>query len=77
MPDTGSRCRGSTTCEAVAANHMGMKICGISCISNLACGMTDNPLSHAEVQETADRVAPLFKKLITESIENIGAGVIR
>ena len=44
---------------------------------NLACGMTDNPLSHAEVQETADRVAPLFKKLITESIENIGAGVIR
>ena len=54
-----------------------MKICGISCISNLACGMTDNPLSHAEVQETADRVAPLFKKLITESIENIGAGVIR
>lgn len=67
----------STVCEAVAANHMGMKICGISCISNLACGMTDNPLSHAEVQETADRVAPLFKKLITESIENIGAGVIR
>ena len=36
----------STVCEAVAANHMGMKICGISCISNLACGMTDNPLSH-------------------------------
>ena len=67
----------STVCEALAANHMGMKICGISCISNLACGMTDNPLSHAEVQETADRVAPLFKKLITESIENIGAGVIR
>ena len=41
----------STACEAVAANHMGMKICGISCISNLACGMTDAPLSHREVQE--------------------------
>lgn len=58
----------STACEAVAANHMGMKICGISCISNLACGMTDTPLSHEEVQETSDRVAPLFKKLVSESI---------
>lgn len=62
----------STACEAVAANHMGMKICGISCISNLACGMTENPLSHTEVQETADKVAPLFKKLVTESIIKIG-----
>lgn len=58
----------STACEAIAANHMGMKICGISCISNLGCGMQDAPLSHAEVQETADRVAPLFKKLITEAV---------
>lgn len=61
----------STACEAIAANHMGMKICGISCISNLACGMTEEPLSHEEVQATADRVAPLFKKLITASIVNI------
>lgn len=61
----------STACEGIAANHMGMKICGISCISNLGCGISDNPLSHAEVQETADRVAPLFKKLITASIKNI------
>ncbi len=61
----------STACEAIAANHMGMKICGISCISNLGCGMTDEPLSHTEVQETADRVAPLFKQLITTSIRNI------
>ncbi|MFP3155215.1 purine-nucleoside phosphorylase [Lachnospiraceae bacterium ZAX-1] len=58
----------STACEAIAANHMGMGVCGISCISNLACGITDQPLTHAEVQETADRVAPLFKQLITESI---------
>ena len=61
----------STACEAVAANHMGMKICGISCISNMACGITANPLTHQEVQETADRVAPLFKKLVTECITAI------
>lgn len=63
----------STACEAVAANHMGMRICGISCISNLGCGMSDQPLSHVEVQETADRVAPLFKKLITESVIRMGS----
>ena len=61
----------STACEAVAANHMGMRICGISCISNLACGMTEQPLSHQEVQEAADRVAPLFRQLVTESIRNM------
>ena len=65
----------STACEGIAANHMGMKICGISCISNLACGMTEEPLSHEEVQATADRVAPLFKKLITASIVNIAEGL--
>lgn len=63
----------STACEAIAANHMGMKIAGISCISNLACGVSNRPLSHAEVQETADKAAPLFTKLITESIKNIYA----
>ena len=62
----------STACEAIAANHMGMKICGISCISNLGCGMTENPLTHEEVQETADRVSPLFRSLVTESIKAMG-----
>ena len=61
----------STAAEAVAANHMGMKVCGISCISNLGCGMTDTPLTHEEVSETADRVASQFKQLVTESIVNI------
>lgn len=61
----------STACEAVAANHMKMKICGISCISNLGCGMSDKPLNHIEVQEVADRVAPLFKQLLTSSITEI------
>ena len=45
-----------------------MKVCGISCISNAAAGMTPNPLTHEEVQETANRVAPMFKKLITASV---------
>ena len=61
----------STAAEAVAANHMGMKVCGISCITNMGCGMLDQPLSHEEVQETADRVAVDFKRLITACIINI------
>lgn len=65
----------STTCEAIAANHCGLKTVGISCVSNLACGMTDKPLSHAEVQETADKAAPLFRRLVTESIKNIAASL--
>ena len=59
----------STAVEAVAANHMGMRICGISCISNLAAGMTKQPLSHEEVQAAADSAAPKFQKLVTESIQ--------
>lgn len=62
----------STACEAVAANHMGMKILGISFISNLACGMTDQPLSHQEVQKAADKAAPRFRALVTEVIRRIG-----
>lgn len=62
----------STVVEAIAANHMGMKICGISCICNLAAGMTANPLTHEEVQEAADRAAPNFKKLVTESVKRVG-----
>lgn len=62
----------STACEAMAANHMGMKVCGISCITNLASGMSSQPLNHKEVQETADRVARDFKRLVTETIRLIG-----
>lgn len=62
----------STACEAMAARHMGMKVCGISCITNLACGMSGRPLDHKEVQETADRVAEEFKRLVTETIRLIG-----
>ena len=58
----------STACEAVAANHMGMQICGISCIANLAAGISENPLTHDEVQEEAAKAAPQFKALVTEAI---------
>ena len=61
----------STAAEAVAANHMGMKVCGVSCITNMGCGMLDQPLSHVEVQETAERVAIDFKRLVTACITNI------
>ena len=59
----------STVVEAIAANHMGMKICCISCVCNLAAGMTDNPLTHEEVQAAANEAAPKFKMLLTESVK--------
>jgi len=62
----------STACEAIAANHMGIKVCGISCVANLAAGISKTPLTHEEVQEEADKAAPRFKKLVTESILRIG-----
>ncbi|MCM1299998.1 MAG: purine-nucleoside phosphorylase [Firmicutes bacterium] len=61
----------STACEAIAANHAGMKTVGISCVANLGCGLTDTPLTHKEVIEAADKAAPLFKKLIKASVVNI------
>lgn len=61
----------STACEAVAARHMGMEVCGISCITNLAAGMSSVQLDHKEVQETADRVAGQFKALVTSIIERL------
>lgn len=61
----------STACEAMAARHMGVEICGISCITNLAAGMTQGRLDHTEVQETADRVSRQFKQLITGILTHI------
>ena len=58
----------STVVEAIAANHAGMKICGISCICNLAAGMNPTPLSHKEVQEAADMAAEKFTRLVTDAI---------
>ena len=61
----------STACEAMAARHMGLEVCGISCITNLAAGMTSKQLDHKEVQEIADKVSADFKKLVTVIIQNI------
>ncbi len=63
----------STACEAIAARHMGVEVCGVSCITNMAAGVLNVKLNHAEVQETADRVAAQFKALVTEIITRIGS----
>lgn len=59
----------STVVEAIAANHMGMRICGVSCVCNLAAGISPTPLTHDEVQQAANEAAPKFKKLLTESVK--------
>jgi purine-nucleoside phosphorylase len=61
----------STVPEVVAANHCGIKTAGISCITNMAAGILDQPLNHKEVMETADRVKENFTKLIKSVVENI------
>ena len=61
----------STACEAMAARHMGIEVCGISCITNMAAGMTKEKLSHTEVQETADRVARQFELHVSSVIEKM------
>lgn len=61
----------STACEAMAAVHCGMRVCGVSCITNMAAGVSDKPLSHSEVQETADRTADKFKALVKRFASNV------
>src|SRR6056297_81705 len=54
----------STVPETITANHMGMDILGISCITNMAAGVLPKPLDHKEVMEIAEKVKPKFSKLI-------------
>lgn len=61
----------STVPEAVAARHQGMKVMGISCITNLAAGMSDGLINHEEVMETGARVAEIFKELLRRIILRI------
>ncbi|MFL5319601.1 MAG: purine-nucleoside phosphorylase [Myxococcaceae bacterium] len=56
----------STVPEVIAAAHMGVRVAGISCITNLAAGIGHQPLSHEEVAETANRVRDVFIALLTE-----------
>ncbi len=62
----------STTAEAIAARHAGMRVMGISCISNLAAGISPHPLSHAEVKEVADEASERFRGLVVRTLERLG-----
>ena len=61
----------STACEAIAARHAGIRVCGISCISNMASGLSDEELSHLDVQAVADRRSGELELLVTRSIEKM------
>lgn len=61
----------STACEAIAARHAGINVCGISCVSNMACGITGEELNHLDVQEVADRRSEEFERLVTKIIEKM------
>ena len=54
----------STVLEVIAARHAGLEVLGISCITNLAAGILDQPLSHDEVVDTAAKVRETFLKLV-------------
>ena len=54
----------STVSEVIVARHAGLEVLGISCISNMATGILDQPLSHDEVMETAEKVREKFLALV-------------
>ena len=62
----------STVPEVIVATHSGMKVLGISCITNMAAGILDQPLNHEEVIETADRVKDKFLTLVKTLVEKWG-----
>ena len=61
----------STVPEAIIARHQGMKVVGISCITNFAAGMTDEEIDHNHVMETGEKVAEIFKDLLRRVIGKI------
>jgi purine-nucleoside phosphorylase len=65
----------STVAEVIAARHMGMKVLAISCVTNMAAGILDQPLSHAEVMETGERVKTIFEALLRAVLPRISADV--
>ena len=62
----------STVPEAVVAHHSGLKCAGITCITNMAAGVTNELLTHEDVKETALKAEENFKKVIHEFIKRIG-----
>lgn len=63
----------STVPEVIVARHAGLKVLGISCISNMAAGILDQPLNHEEVIETTEKVKANFLQYVKELIKEIGA----
>ncbi len=61
----------STVPEAIVANYCGIKVVGVSCLTNYAAGVSEQPLAHSEVIETADRVKTVFEKLLVEIIKTV------
>ncbi|MFN2516643.1 MAG: purine-nucleoside phosphorylase [Pyrinomonadaceae bacterium] len=61
----------STVPEAIVARQMGMKVLGISCITNMAAGISENPISHEEVMETGERVRETLTKLLRRLIASM------
>jgi purine-nucleoside phosphorylase len=65
----------STVAEVIAARHMEMKVLAISCVTNMAAGILDQPLSHAEVMETGERVKTIFEALLRAVLPRIAEDV--
>ena len=65
----------STALEAVAANHLGMRVLGISCVTNMAAGILDQPVDHQEVLDTAERVKGDFVGLLRAVIAEVAKDV--
>lgn len=61
----------STVAEVIAARHMGLNVLAISCVTNMAAGILDQPLSHAEVMETGERVKSTFEVLLRAVLPRI------
>jgi purine-nucleoside phosphorylase len=61
----------STVPEVIIARHAGMKVLGISCISNMAAGILDQPLTHDEVMETTEMVKSNFLSLVKGIVKEI------
>ena len=61
----------STVAEVIAARHMGLNVLAISCVTNMAAGILDQPLSHAEVMETGERVKTTFESLLRAVLPRI------